>query len=115
MSCAPYRKRCPQCNEMRVYTRKLQKWCSVPCAIKGLAARGHHRYASRCSHAKHPWSTATMQAELRALDASPALIAYAIKLRHRAYAAGHSTGRDAGYREGFAEALGERETRRRVA
>ena len=98
------RKRCPQCQRMRVYKRRYQKCCSVPCAQARLRARGHHAKAGRAAWSVRPTTESAARDRLVALGAPDALIAACLHERYNAYRAGYDMGRRKGYAEAIREA-----------
>jgi len=108
MSCAPYRKRCPQCQEMRVYTDKRKIYCSVACHVaRRRAVNFYRRFGAAGNAGAKRRIQQNLYDMLLAAGASPEVLRIACKARDRSYAAGHMAGKDLGYRKGFAAAAGE--------
>ena len=108
MSCSPFRKRCPQCLEMRVYTDKRKVSCSIPCDIQRRRESGFYRRFAAAGNASAKRRTQqNLVAMLEAVGASPEVVQIASKARVNSYAAGHMAGKDYGYRKGYAAAVGE--------
>lgn len=97
------RKRCPQCQQMRVFKRRYQKCCSVACTQARLKALGHHAKAGQRAWSIRPTVASEARARLAALGATPAVIAQCLQDRYNAYRAGYDMGR----RKGFADACRE--------
>lgn len=120
MSCAEkwqrYRLRCQVCGVMFPCWMKSQPTCSKRCGglrridrsretgkMGGLAS-GRIRVTQAVKAMREAWP-----------DMPDAAVRRLLELRKRWYSTGHKAGERAGYRRGWAEALGERETRGRVA
>lgn len=105
-----YRRRCAQCGAMFGCFRKVQRFCSQTCfaqsrvealRIAGRAgglARGVQRHQVVVSELRAAWP-----------DMPDAAVAVLQEERRKWWEGGYRSGVVAGRRQGFAEALGERE------